>query len=100
MLVLQASNRIPFSIIEAGNLVNGEHFFHSRRCLDFFVLLVGVEGKLYISQDGAPYVLEPGKFILLMPHVWHDEMCIRDSPRFMGKGRADAAFHAVKPHPP
>lgn len=72
MFILQASNQIPFSIIEAGNLVNGEHFLHSRRCLDFFVLLVGVEGKLYISQDDVPYVLEPGTFILLMPRVWHD----------------------------
>lgn len=71
MLFLKASNKNPLRHITSGNLVNGDSFVHSSRCLDYFVLLVGVEGTLYIAQDGQPLTLGPGQFLLLPPGHQH-----------------------------
>ncbi len=71
MLFLKASNKNPLRHIISGNLVSGDSFVHSTRCLDYFVLLVGVEGTLYISQDGQPLTLGPGQFLLLPPGYQH-----------------------------
>ena len=66
MLCFKSSSRKPLSFLQAGNLVNGDSFRHSRRNLDFFVLLAGIEGSLYISQDDVHYTLGPCEFMLLM----------------------------------
>ncbi len=71
MLHMKSSNCTPVRFIEAGNLISTDVFLHKTRCLQFFVLLVGVEGTLYISQDDVEYTLEPGKFILLLPDHVH-----------------------------
>lgn len=72
MLCFKSPNCKPLSFIQAGNLVNGDSFKHSRRNLDFFVLLAGIEGTLYISQDDERYTLGPGEFMLLMPGHAHE----------------------------
>lgn len=72
MLFLKASNRHPLSHIESGNLINSEGFVHKKRCLDFFALLVGLEGTLYISQNGKYYTMGPKNFMLLFPGVTHE----------------------------
>lgn len=72
MLCFKSSSRKPLSFLQAGNLVNGDSFRHSRRNLDFFVLLAGIEGSLYISQDDVHYTLGPGEFMLLMPGHVHE----------------------------
>ena len=72
MLFFKASNRRPLSHIESGNLINGEGFKHTRRCLDFLVLLVGLEGTLYISQNNVQYTLGPKDFMVLMPGHVHE----------------------------
>ncbi|MCE5344393.1 MAG: AraC family transcriptional regulator [Eubacteriales bacterium] len=71
MLYLKASNKHPLKYILSGNLVNGDSFVHTSRCLDYFVLLVGLEGTLYISQDGMQYTLNPGQIMLLPPGHHH-----------------------------
>ena len=72
MWVWKASNRHPLRFIEAGNFVNEDGFLHTRRCLDFFALLVGLEGTLYIAQNGVRYTLGPKEFMLLMPGMVHE----------------------------
>lgn len=72
MLCFKSPNCKPLSFIQAGNLVNGDSFKHSRRNLDFFVLLAGIEGTLYISQDDERYTLGPGEFMILMPGHAHE----------------------------
>ena len=72
MLCFKSSSRKPLSFLQAGNLVNGDSFRHSRRNLDFFVLLAGIEGSLYISQDDVHCTLGPGEFMLLMPGHVHE----------------------------
>ena len=69
MLHMKSSNRTPVHFIEAGNLISTDTFLHKERCLQFFVVLVGLEGILHIAQDDVEYTLEPGRFMLLPGHV-------------------------------
>ncbi len=71
MLFLKASNKHSLRYILSGNLVNGDSFVHTSRCLDYFVLLVGLEGTLYISQDNEQFTLNPGQIMLLPPGHHH-----------------------------
>ena len=71
MLYFKSSNAKPVCHIQSGNLVSGDSFKHSKRCLTHFVLLVGLEGTLYISQDDTEYSLSPGDFMILLPGHHH-----------------------------
>lgn len=71
MLYFKSSNANPVTHIQCGNLLSGDSFKHSNRCLTHFVLLVGLEGTLYISQDDVEYTLSPGDFMILLPGHHH-----------------------------
>ncbi len=71
MLYFTCENRTPLQHVSSGKLVNQENFVHSRRNLDTFVLLVGVEGTLYIAQDERRYELGSNQFLILFPGHEH-----------------------------
>lgn len=65
-------NQMPaLEFSSAGNLLNDNRFLHSDRCLNTFVLLIGNEGELYISQDGEQHVLSKDQFLILFPGLRH-----------------------------
>ena len=61
----------PLKYISCGKLENSDGFLHRARCLNTFVILVGLEGKLYLMEDENKYILEPGQFMLLQPGRKH-----------------------------
>lgn len=71
MLYFKSLNINPVTHIQSGNLLSGDSFKHSNRCLTHFVLLVGLEGTLFISQDDKEYALHPGEFMVLLPGHHH-----------------------------
>lgn len=71
MLFFKASNQFPLNFIQSGNLMSGDSFTHSKRCLKHFALLAGLEGNLYISQNDVEYTMGPGEFVLLFPGYSH-----------------------------
>ena len=71
MLYFSSSNKSPVHYIESGNLIKDSDFLHANRNLDFFAFLFGLEGCLYIEQDGKEYTMKPGDFVLLFPHHNH-----------------------------
>lgn len=71
MFYFISDNRYPLEHCASGKLINSENFIHSKRNLDVFVILIGCEGTLYISQDDKKYELTPNKFIILFPSHTH-----------------------------
>lgn len=71
MLYLSADDNMPVHYLSSGNLISGNAFLHSRRCLPFFVLISVQEGALYITQNNIPYIIQKDEFILLFPNLIH-----------------------------
>lgn len=71
MLYLKADVSKPLSYISCGKFVNDEGFIHKRRVIDSFEIILGVEGTLYISQDGEKYEVSQGKVLMLLPSHTH-----------------------------
>ena len=71
MLYFSSFNRRPLCYVSSGNLISDDGFVHPSRCLDTFVLLVGVEGLLHIHQEQREYTVGPGQFLLLHPDRHH-----------------------------
>ena len=71
MLYFSSFNHRPLRYVSSGNLISNDGFIHPSRCLDTFVLLVGVEGVLHIHQEQRKYTVGPGQFLLLHPERHH-----------------------------
>lgn len=61
----------PLKYVSCGKLENSDGFLHKARCLNTFVILVSLAGKLYLMEDEYKYTLEPGQFMLLQPGRLH-----------------------------
>jgi AraC-like DNA-binding protein len=57
--------------ILSGKFFQTQPFLHTKRQMDCFDIMVGLQGKLYITQEDKPLVLEPDHFLLLRPDVKH-----------------------------
>ena len=55
----------PFEFISCGNLISHDGFLHMKRCLDNNVLILVLEGSLFISQNGAELEIGPQHYVLL-----------------------------------
>ncbi|MDR3597805.1 AraC family transcriptional regulator [Clostridium sp.] len=71
MFYFVSDNKYPLNHCSSGKLINNDNFIHSKRNLDTFVILIGCEGTLYITQDDKRYELTPDKFIILFPSHTH-----------------------------
>ena len=71
MFYFVSDNKYPLNHCSSGKLINSDNFIHSKRNLDTFVILIGCEGTLYITQDDKRYELTPNKFIILFPSHTH-----------------------------
>lgn len=68
-LDLLRSGRVRFA--SSGKFVSMRGSVHPHRVLDQFVLLIGIDGKSRIQQDGREYVLEEGSYLLLFAGKEH-----------------------------
>lgn len=59
------------SCISSGKLVAPHGWQHASRDIDSFVLLQGLQGKVFIQQGDTKYELSPGYMMLLLPGVRH-----------------------------
>ncbi len=71
MLYFTTENQYPLEYIGSGKFFNQAYFVHSRRTLDTFVLLIGIEDTLYIAQGDRKFQLQPNQFLLLFPGCEH-----------------------------
>ena len=72
MLYLVSPCNNPLLLDGCGHLMNSKNFFHARRTIsEEFVLILCNKGTLFIEQDGRPYEVRPGHYILLFPGVEH-----------------------------
>ncbi|HEY8499125.1 MAG TPA: helix-turn-helix domain-containing protein [Clostridia bacterium] len=67
----RGNSSTPLSHISSGRFISKRPFLHTKRRLDSYVLLVGLEGELYIQEEDTKYILKPGTILLLSPHLTH-----------------------------
>ncbi|ADL50076.1 AraC family transcriptional regulator [Clostridium cellulovorans] len=53
------------SNLSCGNLISKQAFLHHRRNFDMYVLIMVIEGTLYMSQNGERFELGPKQYIFL-----------------------------------
>lgn len=71
MLYFLSPNQYPLQHISSGRLLSKAHFTHTRRTLDSFVILAGLHGTLYITQDDRQFELNPNEYLILFPGHTH-----------------------------
>ncbi|KKI92123.1 AraC family transcriptional regulator [Bacillus sp. SA1-12] len=73
---LKTDVNIPIEFISCGQFLSREPWTHTRRNLKSFVIIIGVKGTLYITQEGTQYEIKPGDILLLLSshtHLGHRE---------------------------
>jgi AraC-like DNA-binding protein len=60
-----SGNSLPLNYTNSGKLQNEGGFIHPRRSLKTFVIIVCLNGTLYIAQDNVQYTLKENQFIIL-----------------------------------
>jgi AraC-like DNA-binding protein len=63
--------RKPLEFLSAGQFHSSSPWTHTRRTIDSYELIIGVQGTLYIEQEEERYAIEPGCVLLLPPGVPH-----------------------------
>lgn len=71
MPFLKASIDTPVEFISAGHFISDVSWVHSKRMIDSFEIIIGVNKTLYIQQDDNQYQVNPGDVLLLLPHRTH-----------------------------
>jgi len=71
MYILKTSIHPPLSYISSGRFVSNGPWIHKRRNIDSFVIIVGLEGTIYIEQNGEQFEIIPGSVLILLPHTTH-----------------------------
>lgn len=62
----------PLEFISAGNFVsNSDDWIHTKRNLDSFLLILGLNGSLYIQQEDEQFEVRPNNILLLLPNRTH-----------------------------
>ncbi len=69
---LRAKIEKPIEFLSCGRFESEVPWTHGRRCLDSFVVIIGLEGCLHIAQDGEKYEVRPGDVLVLLPGVVHE----------------------------
>ncbi|WP_438432696.1 AraC family transcriptional regulator [Gorillibacterium sp. sgz500922] len=63
--VYSASPSKPLRYYTCGNLMSRDGFLHHRRIMTCHVLILVLEGTLYITQSGAPHSVASGQYMFL-----------------------------------
>lgn len=71
MYLLKTPIDPPLSYISSGRFVSNGPWMHKKRNIDSFVIIVGLEGTVYIEQNGEQYEVIPGSILILLPHTTH-----------------------------
>ncbi|PZE21083.1 helix-turn-helix transcriptional regulator [Paenibacillus xerothermodurans] len=71
MQTLKADIQKPMQFISAGQFVSEVPWSHSRRSIDSYEVIIGVQGTLYIQQEDTPHEVKPGDVLLLLPNRVH-----------------------------
>lgn len=62
----------PVKYFSSGQTVVNSGWTHPARTIDTFVLLIGLEGEVYIKQKDEEYQLSEGDAIILVPGLFHE----------------------------
>lgn len=71
MKCIVSSAQKPILYESCGNLISEDHFLHTRRVCESFVLLAVQKGTLYMTQGGIPYEIAENQVFLLEAGVEH-----------------------------
>lgn len=74
----------PVKYFSSGQTVVNSGWVHPSRTIDTFVLLIGLEGEVYIKQEEEEYKLSEGDAIMLVPGIFHEgyKPCPKNSAYF------------------
>ena len=67
MAYFTCESAVPLTHIESGMLISSGGFQHINRKLDYYVLLLGREGTLYLTSENIQYEIKPHTYLLLQP---------------------------------
>lgn len=68
--LLLANDRMP-RLISCGHLTAHEPFFHADRIADFHVLIFGINGTIYVTEDETDFEVSGGDLFFLKSGVHH-----------------------------
>jgi len=68
---LKAEIRQPVEFLSGGLFHSDERWIHSKREINSFELIIGINKTLYIQQDDVQYKVTPGDALLLLPNHSH-----------------------------
>lgn len=71
MLFLKTNIDPPLTHISNGRFMSAEPWMHIKRNIDSFVLIIGLQGTVFIQQGDEQYEVNPGQVLLLIPHTTH-----------------------------
>ncbi len=71
MYYFKTNTDVPLEFISAGQFVSNREWVHSKRNLDSYVAIVGVDETLYIAQESEQYEVKPGDVLFLLPNHVH-----------------------------
>jgi AraC-like DNA-binding protein len=93
LLYVKTSIQRPIEFISAGQFVSNVPWRHSRRSINDFEIIIGVNKCLYISTEWSDYEVHPGDVLLLQPNQLHEgtRMCDKEVSFFW--------FHFLAPDP-
>lgn len=71
MKCIVSSAERPILFESCGNLISEDHFLHTRRVCESFVLIAVLRGTLYITQGKTPHAVGENQVLLLEAGVEH-----------------------------
>ncbi|MDQ0226238.1 AraC family transcriptional regulator [Bacillus sp. 7586-K] len=71
MDILKADIHQPLEYISGGLFHSDEPWIHSKRVINSYELIIGIEQTLFIQQDETQYKVNPGDVLLLLPNHLH-----------------------------
>ena len=71
MAYFTCESAVPLTHIESGMLISSGGFQHINRKLDYYVLLLGREGTLYLTSENIQHEIKPHTYLLLQPGQEH-----------------------------
>jgi AraC-like DNA-binding protein len=72
MRYLKGNIARPIEFLSCGQFYSEVPWTHSRRCLDSFEIIIGIEECLYIAQGEEKHEVRPGDVLVLLPGVVHE----------------------------
>lgn len=71
MRFLRIPKETGIRYVSSGEFVSESQWCHTKRNIDSFVILIGLNGKVYVQQGDEKYELIPQSALVLLPHMMH-----------------------------